>query len=525
MSRDLLGAFQEMQDVASGSTCQKFMYHANIDGDTRYPMTREQWRESVDALEKKLGLTDQPRVGVMHVKEGREHCHVGWSRIKPETMTAISDSHNYRKHEEVSRELERRFGHERVQGAHAEREDKPRPARTPDHADIQQQERLGKPGRAGVAAIKAVKADLTALWQQTASGKDFAAALAARGYILAQGDRRDFVVLDSAGAVHSLARRIEGVKTAAVRERMADVDRASLPTLEQATAHQRKAKAEDGATDSTRAKAARSDQAMQDEPTAPMPMPVKDGTAKGADRREAADPRDDQSARYDRTAPDARAVLEAEAVQQAPRQAGLLAQMERQEQARRAFVAEQTAAAEKARAEQEAREREDAARARNGDITDAKNRYAQALGDEYDIRDPYASLARAAMNEYGRFARQQETLTQQIAEAKTPEDRRTLELRKEIEGCEYMVITSHRLAGISRAITGNVNSEQAQRDEAKAKFYQERAAELRAERAEIEKGGTGTERGEGKAPKSQDRQPEALASSRTGPADTIHQFL
>ena len=223
-------------------------------------------------------------------------------------------------------------------------------------------------------------------------------------------------------------------------------------------------------------------------------------------------------------------------MQQAPRQAGLLAQMERQEQARRAFVAEQTAAAEKARAEQEAREREDAARARNGDITDAKNRYAQALGDEYDIRDPYASLARAAMNEYGRFAKQQEALTQQIAEAKTPEDRRTLELRKEIEGCEYMVITSHRLAGISRAITGNVNSEQAQRDEAKAKFYQERAAELRAERAEIEKGGTGTESGEGKAPpreaaakasekptatpapKPQDRQPEALAASRAGRA-------
>ena len=379
LARDLLGAFQEMQDVASGSACQKFMYHANIDGDPRSPMTRAQWMESVDALEQKLGLTAQPRVVVMHLKDGREHCHVVWSRINPDTMTAISDSHNYRKHEEVSRDLERRFGHERVQGAHAERDGKARPDRTPDRADIQQQERTGKTGRAAVDAVKQVQADLTALWHSTRSGQEFAAGLAARGYILAQGDRRDFVVLDSAGAVHSLVRRIEGVKTAAVRERMADVDRASLPTLDQAKA----------------------DQAEHDHAAEPLPAAAARGDAMTDERTrapEAADPRDDPQTRYDRTAPkepaeaapspDIHARIEAEAPQQTERQADLLAQIERQEHARRAFVEEQTAAAAKARAEQAQREREDAERERNGDITDAKNRYAQALG-EYRMESPY----------------------------------------------------------------------------------------------------------------------------------------
>jgi hypothetical protein len=455
VAQDLRGAFQEMEAVASGTNCQKSLYHANIDPDARFPMTREQWREAIDAVEKKMGLTDQPRAVVIHVKQGREHCHVVWSRIDTERMTAISDGHNYRKHEEVCRDLERRFGHERVQGAHAEREGKERPERTPHYADIQQQERHGKRGRAAVDAVKQVKADITALWHSTDSGKDFAAGLAARGYVLAQGDRNDFVVLDSVGAVHSVARRIEGVKTAAVRTRMADIDRASLPTLEQA-----------------RASLMIDDHAAEKPTLTPPPAPQPTPSP----------------------APDFRAQLDAATAQQAAREADLLAQAERQDAARRAFVAEQTDAAAKARTEEEARQRADAERERNGDLADPQNRYARALAQEYQVENPYGSLARAAMNEYGRFAQQQEALGRQIADAKTSDDRRALELRRDIEGCDYMVITSQRLAGLSRVVTGNRDSEQAQRDEATAKFYQERAAALRAERAQMmdKKRGDGT---------------------------------
>jgi hypothetical protein len=73
---------------------------------------------------------------------------------------------------------------------------------------------------------------------------------------------------------------------------------------------------------------------------------------------------------------DHRAGIAAEARQQPEREAALLATMERQEQDRRAFVEEQTAAAAKARAEQAEREQEEARRTRNGDVTDAKGRYA-----------------------------------------------------------------------------------------------------------------------------------------------------
>ncbi|MFN1208979.1 relaxase/mobilization nuclease domain-containing protein, partial [Enterococcus lactis] len=78
----------------------------------------EQRAYAIDKLEAALGLTGQPRIVVVHEKEGREHCHIVWSRIDLDRMAAISDSHNYPKHEEVARALEREFGHARVQGVH-----------------------------------------------------------------------------------------------------------------------------------------------------------------------------------------------------------------------------------------------------------------------------------------------------------------------------------------------------------------------------------------------------------------------
>ena len=81
---------------------------------------------------------------VVHEKEGREHCHIVWSRIDLDRMAAISDSHNYRKHEEVARELEREFGHERVQGAHVERDGKrDGPSEPRAIAEMLQAERTG----------------------------------------------------------------------------------------------------------------------------------------------------------------------------------------------------------------------------------------------------------------------------------------------------------------------------------------------------------------------------------------------
>jgi hypothetical protein len=140
-----------------------------------------------------------------------------------------------------------------------------------------------------------------------------------------------------------------------------------------------------------------------------------------------------------------------------------------------AYNAEQQLIAEedrKRRAIQEAEVRE-------GEIKDAQSRYAQALGGNYDIRDPYGSLARSAMAEYGSFKRDREDLTRQIAEERDPSRRRTLELRRDIEAADYMSITSHRIASQSEIIVGRSNTDEAVRQREQAAKFEAEAKELR----------------------------------------------
>jgi len=227
VAQDLRGALVEMDAYAVGTRCEKPLYHAAMSPAPPHRLTPEQRTEAIDALEEKLGLTGHSRAVVMHEKLGREHIHVVWSRIDLDNMRSISDSHNYRKHEEVSRDLERRFGHERVQGAHAERDGIERPNRTPSRAELRQEERTGIKGKNVTAAI-------TEIFKASDNAQAFHAVLHEHDYILAKGDRRDFVIVDRKGGIHSLARRIDGMKAAELREFMAPIDREKLPSTEEA---------------------------------------------------------------------------------------------------------------------------------------------------------------------------------------------------------------------------------------------------------------------------------------------------
>lgn len=222
---DLEGALREMEAMSSGTRCKNPLYHASINTPIHERLGIDGWERAVDRLEEELGLSGQPRAVVMHEKFGREHVHVVWGRVRADTLVAVADSHNYRKHEMVARELEREFGHERVQGAHAERDGVPRPERTLSHAEHQIAERTG-------IDPKAVKAEITALWQVADGAEEFLSALETAGYRPALGARRQYVVLDQAGTVHSLSRRIEGVRAADLRQAFAGVDPGRFPAFE-----------------------------------------------------------------------------------------------------------------------------------------------------------------------------------------------------------------------------------------------------------------------------------------------------
>lgn len=229
---DLLGSLREMAAIAAGTACKRPLYHASLSTRAREKLTLDQWLFSVDELERRLGFVGQPRILVQHSKKNREHLHVVWSRVDARRKVAISDSWNYPIHEEAARHLERRFGHQRTQGAFAERDGVARPERTPSTAEMQQAARL----RIDLAPLTK---EVTQIWRQTDGAAAFNAALVERGYVLARGDRRQYVLVDRAGGIHSLARRIEGARVAAICGRLSILDLASLPSIDEARAKQR----------------------------------------------------------------------------------------------------------------------------------------------------------------------------------------------------------------------------------------------------------------------------------------------
>lgn len=143
-------------------------------------------------------------------------------------MTLRPDSFTYGKHERASARLEEEFGHEHVPGKWHKRDpEKELPMADYNHAEWQQSE------RSGLDAVER-KQEITALYEQSDNGQSFQNALEESGYVLANGDKRVFVVVDIAGHVHSLNRQITSAKAKEIREKIADIDPALLPDVSEA---------------------------------------------------------------------------------------------------------------------------------------------------------------------------------------------------------------------------------------------------------------------------------------------------
>lgn len=219
-------ALQEMRMVAAGTKADNYFYHASINPREDEHLTPEQWEVAVDRLEQNLGLTDHARFQVEHEKEGRIHRHIVWSRVDLESMTVTPASGNYLAHDKTRAELEREFSHEPTPPT-------PEPSQRKSREFAEWENWRGT--ESGISPAE-MKAEITALWQQSDGGRAFSAAIEEKGYLLAKGDRRDFVLIDSEGDIHSLARRIDGAKAADIRAKMTDLDRDSLMTAQEASA-------------------------------------------------------------------------------------------------------------------------------------------------------------------------------------------------------------------------------------------------------------------------------------------------
>lgn len=150
-------------------------------------MTQEDWLRAVEILEEETGFTNQKRALVMHEKNGRMHLHVVFERYDHDKGIMKSDSFSRLALDRSRQRMEIELEQERT------------PVRNKSQPEMKQY--------------------LTAVWQQTKDADAFIQAISKKGYIIATGTQRPYMVVDETGRSFDLTRQLKQVRTKEVRER------------------------------------------------------------------------------------------------------------------------------------------------------------------------------------------------------------------------------------------------------------------------------------------------------------------
>lgn len=229
IATDLHGAFAEWELHARGLTkCQKYLYSLSINpwDQVNGPMSREQYADYIDRVEDRLGLSGQPRAVVYHIKDGREHAHVVWSRIDTVNEKAIQLSFDHQTLMMVTREFARDHGIILPDGYEHEREGRNKQNTLAEQfqqnlTGLSKEERMER---------------ITAAWRASDNAQAFVQALSEQGYMLATG-RRPYILVDANGHMNALPRMIDD-KTVRAKDVQAflakDFPPESLPSVDEA---------------------------------------------------------------------------------------------------------------------------------------------------------------------------------------------------------------------------------------------------------------------------------------------------
>lgn len=215
---DLPGALQEAYAISRTTKCRQFMFSLSLNPPKGEKVTEADFEKAADAAEKRLGLSGQPRAIVLHEKEGRRHAHVVWSRIRADELKAVPLPFFKNELKKLAKSLFLEHGWTLPEGLRTHG------GKSPLNFSLdewQQAKRLGRDPRE-------IKDAILDCWNRSDDAKSLSHALDERGYFLAQGDRRGFVVVDTDGEVYSLA-RYAGVRTKDVRAKLGVPD--NLPSV------------------------------------------------------------------------------------------------------------------------------------------------------------------------------------------------------------------------------------------------------------------------------------------------------
>ncbi len=209
MSSDLDGALHEAYAMSRGTRCSKFLFSVSLNPPETEYVPAAIFENTLDRIENKLGLEDQPRIVVFHEKEGRRHAHCVWSRINTDEMKAVHLSHYKNKLMDISKQLYLENNWDMPKGFIDKNQRNPLNVTM---AEWQQAQHTNQ-------NPKAIKAALQDSWSISDSRNAFDHALQDKGYYLARGDKRGYVALDLHGEIYSLSRQM-GVKKSELSKKL-----------------------------------------------------------------------------------------------------------------------------------------------------------------------------------------------------------------------------------------------------------------------------------------------------------------
>jgi hypothetical protein len=219
IASDVLGALNEAYALSKGTQCKQFMYSLSLNPPQTERVPVSVFENTLERVEKKLGLEGQPRVLVFHEKEGRRHAHCVWSRIDTEEMKAINISHPKLKLNTIAKSLYLEHGWKMPEGFRDKSKKNPL---NYSRAEWQQALRVKR-------RPDDIKREFQECWAVSDSKQSFSNALQEEGYYLAQG-RRGFVAIDVHNEVYSLTRQL-GQKKKDLEARLGSYE--NLPTVDE----------------------------------------------------------------------------------------------------------------------------------------------------------------------------------------------------------------------------------------------------------------------------------------------------
>lgn len=223
ISDDVIGALKEAQAISQGTRCKQFLFSVSLNPPERERVPVSVFEDAIQEIEKRNGLSGQPRVVVFHEKNGRRHAHCVWSRIHADSMTAVNLPFFKRKLQDIAREIYLEQDWRMPRGLV---QSKPANPRNFTLAEWQQAKRMGSEARD-------LKTMIQDCWAISDSRAAFQQALSERGMILARGDRRGHVAVTHDGEVLSIA-RYAGKRSREVRAKLGDAS--ALPSVNDAKA-------------------------------------------------------------------------------------------------------------------------------------------------------------------------------------------------------------------------------------------------------------------------------------------------